>query len=423
MTRKDKAGRSSDPLFVIIRTLGLRKKAGRILASALNNGFIVRDDIASMFFAKTASDEQKFNKIISHLFQFFEAHNVVVLKKKPTTSLSPLFPAVARKEKKNDDGFDLFSMYTADIRRSGASPILNDDETKELARKYRDNGDTNALSKIIEHNLRFVISVAKRYRGYGLEYMDLIQEGNKGLIKAAKRFDHTRKNTFATYAYLWVEQKILRACIDQADLIRLPEHIKKYSMKVQKLYEELSYELRRPPTYEELAQELDDSVENVRRVMEAARIKIVSYDQGKEDVDNESDESQKTIEAWMGDSSLSPENLVMAREEWEVLLKELHAFFADVSAVCNSESRFGHNERNASMFKERYGFNKALKSATLEEVSQLFSLTRERVRQIADGVWLRLKSRGIAKDENWLLSSIGRLEELTLLLGIAKVKT
>ncbi|MBI4114336.1 MAG: sigma-70 family RNA polymerase sigma factor [Candidatus Niyogibacteria bacterium] len=414
--RNSATGHTNDPFFIIIRQLGLRKNARQIVEKALDQGFVVKDDLAAVFSARKARKENGFRDVLLQLLRFFTAHNVVVLREKPSLILSQLFPSL-RREKKNksaDDSPDLFTMYASDIARNGLKELLSDAEMRELAR-LRDGGDKKALSKMIEHNLRLVVSVVNRYRGYGLEYMDMIQEGNLGLIKAAEKFDYRRENTFATYAYWWIEQRILRACLNHADLIRTPVYIKEYRFKVNQICEKLTFQLRRPPTHEEVALELDDSVENVKKILEWADIKIVSYDHGDEDAGEE--EAVSTIEAWRSDSSLNPENLLMARDEWAALLKELDQLFADVNATGSSSQ---YNKRNVDIFKKRYGIGIGFEHATLEEVAQIFGITRERVRQIVNQIWLRLQSRDVQKNEEWLLSAVDRLEELTTLLGTTK---
>jgi RNA polymerase primary sigma factor len=262
---------------------------------------------------------------------------------------------------------DTVRMY---LREVGKVDLLTLEEEKALALKVK-AGDKRAKDKMAEANLRLVVSIAKKYVGRGLEFMDLVQEGNTGLLRAVEKFDPDKGFKFSTYATWWIRQAITRAIADQARTIRIPVHMVETINKVLRTRRALTQQLDREPTDEEVAKELDMDVEKIKYV---DRIKqdIASLDAtvGKDDDDNES-----SLENFIDDDRMdTPEESTATQ-----LLKE------QMSAVIKTL-----NEREQKILKMRFGLGGET-PRTLEEVGEEFKVTRERIRQIESKALLKLR--------------------------------
>ncbi len=245
--------------------------------------------------------------------------------------------------------------------------LITADEEVELAQRIK-AGDEEALEKLVKANLRFVVSVAKQYQNQGLTLPDLINEGNLGLIKAARRFDETRGFKFISYAVWWIRQSILQALAEQSRIVRLPLNKIGSINKINKAYSKLEQELERPPSVEELAEELDMSVQDVKESLKNAG-RHVSMDAPL--VEGEDSNLYNVLKA--GDMP-HPDNELMQeslRQEIERALKTL-------------------SPREADVIRLYYGLN-GNHPMTLEEIGSAFGLTRERVRQIKEKAIRRMK--------------------------------
>ncbi len=260
----------------------------------------------------------------------------------------------------NVDAFadDSVRMY---LREIGEIPLLTPEEEADLAQKII-KGDKKAKDKMVEANMRLVVSIAKRYGGRGLDFLDLIQEGNTGLLRAVDKFDPAKGFKFSTYATWWVRQAITRAIADQARTIRIPVHMVETINKVLRTTRKLTSELNREPTNEEIAEELDMDPEKVDYVM---RIKqdIASLDAS---VGREGDDEDSVLGDFVEDEErASPEESAAN----QILKEQLSEIIATLS------------EREQKIIRLRFGIG-GDRPHTLEEVGNEFDVTRERIRQI-----------------------------------------
>ena len=253
---------------------------------------------------------------------------------------------------------DPVRMYLKDI---GKVPLLTAEEEIELAKKMEDGGEEGeeAKKKLAEANLRLVVSIAKRYVGRGMLFLDLIQEGNLGLIKAVEKFDYTKGYKFSTYATWWIRQAITRAIADQARTIRIPVHMVETINKLIRVSRQLLQELGREPTPDEIAEEMNLPVDRVREIL-----KISQEPVSLETPIGEEEDSH------LGDF-IQDENVpVPAEAAAFTLLKEQ---LVEVLGTLT--------EREQKVLRLRFGLDDG-RARTLEEVGREFSVTRERIRQI-----------------------------------------
>lgn len=244
------------------------------------------------------------------------------------------------------------------LKQIGGKPLLTFDEEKELAKRVAD-GDEEAVNILVEHNLLLVVSIAKKYIGCGLSYLDLIQEGNIGLMKAAQKFDPKRGCRFSTHATWWVRQAISRALSDQARTIRIPANIAELIGKIKKISIPMTQKLGRAPTEKELAEELGMKLDVVQTAIDMSQT-MASLDTpiGEDDENTVGDMVEDT----------STENPIAA------LIKE--ANLNTIESVFNTLT-----DKEANVLRMRFGIG-ADKAQTLEEVGEHYGLTRERIRQI-----------------------------------------
>jgi len=247
------------------------------------------------------------------------------------------------------------------LREIGKIPLLTYEEEQELARRVL-KGDKKAKDKMAESNMRLVVSIAKRYSGRGLDFLDLIQEGNTGLLRAVEKFDPYKGFKFSTYATWWIRQAITRAIADQARTIRIPVHMVETINKVLRTTRRLTQELNREPSNEEIAEALDMEPEKVEYVMKIKQ-DIASLDAS---VGRDGDDEDSVLGDFVEDEELdSPEDSAATQ-----LLKE------QLAAIISTLS-----DREQKIIKMRFGIGGG-RPHTLEEVGAEFSVTRERIRQI-----------------------------------------
>ncbi|MBI3984283.1 RNA polymerase sigma factor RpoD [Candidatus Microgenomates bacterium] len=246
------------------------------------------------------------------------------------------------------------------LREIGKIPLLTAQEEIDLARKVRKN-DKVAKDKMAEANMRLVVSIAKRYVGRGLDLLDLIQEGNTGLLRAVEKFDPDKGFKFSTYATWWIRQAITRAIADQARVIRIPVHMVETINKLLRTQRKLTQELGREPTHEELGKEMEMEVEKIDHIM---RIKqdISSLDAPIRDGEDEDSKLEDFIE---DEERETPEESATAQLLKEHVNDMLHAL----------------TPREQKILRMRFGLEDG-RTHTLEEVGQEFGVTRERIRQI-----------------------------------------
>ncbi len=247
------------------------------------------------------------------------------------------------------------------LREIGRIKLLTADEEIDLARKIIQGGNVGAVAKrkLVQANLRLVVSIAKKYVGRGMLFLDLIQEGNLGLIRAAEKFDHERGYKFSTYATWWIRQAITRAIADQARTIRIPVHMVETINKLKKVTRKLAQELSRKPTEDELAQEMNISISKLREIIKVAQEPLsLETPIGKEE--------DSRLGDFIEDKDADAPVKTVAHE----LLRE------DLAEVLS-----GLSPRERDVLRLRFGMDDG-RQRTLEEVGQLFGVTRERIRQI-----------------------------------------
>jgi len=255
-------------------------------------------------------------------------------------------------EMKVDDPIRLY------LREIGRVPLLSGEDEVELARRIQD-GDEEAKRSLAEANLRLVVSIARRYNGRGMLFLDLIQEGNMGLMKAVEKFDHTKGYKFSTYATWWIRQAITRAIADQARTIRIPVHMVETINKYIRVSRQLLQEIGREPTVDEIAEAMEVSPDKVREITKVAQEPVSLETPIGEENDSH------LVDFIEDQDALAPSDsaaFTMMKEQLEDVLDTL-------------------TEREEKVLRLRFGLNDG-RSRTLEEVGHVFGVTRERIRQI-----------------------------------------
>ena len=244
------------------------------------------------------------------------------------------------------------------LKEIGRVPLLSPDEETELAKRMAE-GDSYAKKRLSEANLRLVVSIAKKYVGRGMQFLDLIQEGNLGLLKAVEKFDYTKGFKFSTYATWWIRQAITRAIADQARTIRIPVHMVETITKVKKVSSQLLHETGHDPSAEEIADKLEMPAERVREIMRIAQDPVSLETPIGEEEDSH-----------LGDFIADDDAPAPADAASLMLLKE------QLNEVLSTLT-----DREAKVLRLRFGLEDG-RSRTLEEVGKEFDVTRERIRQI-----------------------------------------
>ncbi|MFR3185055.1 MAG: RNA polymerase sigma factor RpoD [Ruminococcus sp.] len=300
------------------------------------------------------------------IFEYLEANGIDVLRITEDDALLESDDLPLEEEEVDMENIDLsvpegvsiedpVRMYLKEI---GKVPLLSAEEEIDLARRM-ENGDEAAKKRLAEANLRLVVSIAKRYVGRGMLFLDLIQEGNLGLIKAVEKFDYTKGYKFSTYATWWIRQAITRAIADQARTIRIPVHMVETINKLIRVSRQLLQELGREPTPEEIAEEMSMPVERVREIL-----KISQEPVSLETPIGEEEDSH------LGDFIQDDNVPVPADAAAFTLLKEQ---LVEVLSTLT--------EREQKVLRLRFGLDDG-RARTLEEVGKVFNVTRERIRQI-----------------------------------------
>ena len=319
------------------------------------------------FFADMELEAEQMEKV----FEYLEANNIDVLRISSDDDLDVDMDVITAEEADDvdmenidlsvPDGVSIEDPVRMYLKEIGKVPLLSADREIELAQRMEE-GDEDAKKELAEANLRLVVSIAKRYVGRGMLFLDLIQEGNLGLIKAVEKFDYHKGYKFSTYATWWIRQAITRAIADQARTIRIPVHMVETINKLIRVSRQLLQELGREPLPEEIAKELDMPVERVREIL-----KISQEPVSLETPIGEEEDSH------LGDFIQDDNVPVPAEAAAQTLLKE------QLDEVLDTLT-----EREQKVLRLRFGMNDG-RARTLEEVGKEFDVTRERIRQKHSG--------------------------------------
>ena len=294
---------------------------------------------------------------VDKLYDTFEAYNIEIVEDDGGESIAP----ASNEELEsvlNTDGISIDDPVKVYLKEIGRVPLLSAEEEVELAIKMS-QGDVAAKKRLSEANLRLVVSIAKRYVGRGMQFLDLIQEGNLGLIKAVEKFDHTKGFKFSTYATWWIRQAITRAIADQARTIRIPVHMVETINNVKKVNSQLLHENGHEPTNEQIAEKLEMPVEKVREIMRVAQEPVSLETPIGEEEDSH-----------LGDFIPDEDAPAPSDVASHTMLKEQ---LAEVLSTLTP--------REEKVLRLRFGLEDG-RSRTLEEVGKEFNVTRERIRQI-----------------------------------------
>ena len=350
-------------------TIKFNEKLKELLELAKSKKNILEYQEVADFFADLELDADRFEKILD----FLEKHNVDVLRISDKDNDDNLIiddddiDMELDTEEEIDlekidlsvpEGVSLEDPVRMYLKEIGKVTLLSSEEEIELAKRMEE-GDEEAKKRLAEANLRLVVSIAKRYVGRGMQFLDLIQEGNLGLIKAVEKFDYRKGYKFSTYATWWIRQAITRAIADQARTIRIPVHMVETINKLIRVSRQLLQELGREPTSEEIAEAMDLPVERVREIL-----KISQEPVSLETPIGEEEDSH------LGDFIQDDNVPVPADAAAFAVLKE------ELMKVLDTLT-----EREQKVLRLRFGLDDG-KARTLEEVGKEFNVTRERIRQI-----------------------------------------
>ena len=257
------------------------------------------------------------------------------------------------------------------LQQIGKIPLLSSEQELEIAKKIHHDNDSFAKDLLVNANLRLVVSIAKKYIGRGLSFLDLIQEGNMGLIKAAGRFDYTKGYKFSTYATWWIQQSITRAIADKARIIRLPIHMIESLSKIRRATIDLTTELGHTPTKQEIAYRLGVSVNKLNSIIKSAQ-STISMDTP---TSSDEDAAAKISDFIIDEDTIAPENRVTQEN-----------LFEDIRKILNQLSQ---KERDVLIL--RYGLDNEGAKKTLDENGTQYGVSRERIRQIENRAMSKLK--------------------------------
>lgn len=302
--------------------------------------------------------EKLYDKLESNGVEIVEDVNDIILDDAALSSIAATNESTDDSEESNIDGISIDDPVKIYLKEIGNVALLNPDEEIDLAIRVS-NGDVEAKKRLSEANLRLVVSIAKRYLGRGMQFLDLIQEGNLGLIKAVDKFDYTKGFKFSTYATWWIRQAITRAIADQARTIRIPVHMVETINKVKKASSQLLHQNGHEPTANEIAEVLNMPADKVREIMRVAQEPVSLETPIGEEEDSH-----------LGDFIPDDDAPAPQDSASHTLLKEQ---LSDVLSTLTP--------REERVLRLRFGLEDG-RSRTLEEVGEVFNVTRERIRQI-----------------------------------------
>ncbi|MEK7536360.1 MAG: RNA polymerase sigma factor RpoD [Patescibacteria group bacterium] len=345
----------------------IRKQVIEIIKKARDQGFLTQDEILEIF----PDAEVRINEL-DDLYDQLLSEGIDVFESVTSEEGDSIDTSKEKLDKEIElltrlEGIESTDPVRQYLREIGRVTLLNAEEEIEYAKRYEKN-DKRAKDKLTESNLRLVVSIAKKYIGRGLSLLDLIQEGNQGLIRAVEKYDWRKGFKFSTYATWWIRQAITRAIADQARTIRIPVHMVETINKLYRISRRLMQELGREPTAEEIGAEVEIDPDRVREIFKIA--------QETTSLEAPVGEDQESI---LGDFIPDESQLSPVDQASKQLLKD------HLDEVLGTLT-----EREAKVLKLRFGLE-GTKQMTLEEVGRVFGVTRERIRQIEAKALRKLK--------------------------------
>jgi len=338
----------------------------KLVQDGTEKGFLTYDEIDAGLEEVDLSKEQ-----IEDFYTYLIDHSIELVEGEQHKHPPHEQPALAEEEKgpkldlSVEPSLDSLRLY---LREIGKVPLLTADQEVYLAKRI-ERGDMSAKTHMIEANLRLVVSIAKSYLGRGLSFLDLIQEGSLGLIRAVEKFDYRKGYKFSTYATWWIRQAVTRAIADKARTIRIPVHMVEKLNKVVHIERQLVQRLGREPQPEEIALELEMTTEEVREILRMAQLPVsLEKPIGEE----EESELGDFVQDEMAESPFDTASVQLRREDIQKALDSLP-------------------ERERKVIELRFGLTGA-QPCTLEEVGRAFGVTRERIRQIENNTLKRLET-------------------------------
>src|ERR687898_12844 len=340
----------------------------KLVQDGQEKGFLTYDEIVAGLEEVDLTKEQ-----IEDFYTYLIDHSIELMEGEKFKHPPHEQPALAEEEAQKGPKLDLTVEPSLDslrlyLREIGKVPLLTADQEVYLAKRV-ERGDTAAKTQMIQANLRLVVSIAKGYLGRGLSFLDLIQEGSLGLIRAVEKFDYRRGYKFSTYATWWIRQAVTRAIADKARTIRIPVHMVEKLNKVVHMERQLVQRLGREPLPEEIAEELEIDPEEVREILRMSQLPISLEKPIGEEEDSSLGDFVPDEQA---ESPFDTASLSLRREDVELALSALP-------------------DRERRVIELRYGLDGS-QPCTLEEVGQAFGVTRERIRQIENNTLKKLES-------------------------------
>jgi RNA polymerase primary sigma factor len=340
----------------------------RLVEQGLEKGFLTYDEIVSGLDDVELTKDQ-----VEDFYTYLIDHSIELVEGEQHKALPHEEPIAPADEEKATPKLDLTVEPSLDslrlyLREIGKVPLLTADQEVSLAKRI-ERGDMGAKQHMIEANLRLVVSIAKAYLGRGLSFLDLIQEGSLGLIRAVEKFDYRKGYKFSTYATWWIRQAVTRAIADKARTIRIPVHMVEKLNKVVHIERQLVQRLGREPFPEEIAEELELGTDEVREILRMSQLPISLEKPIGEDEDSSLGDFVPDEQA---ESPFDTASLSLRREDVEVALSALP-------------------ERERKVIELRFGLDGS-QPCTLEEVGREFGVTRERIRQIENNTLKKLES-------------------------------
>lgn len=421
--------------FLAVRVLkqyGLQASARKLLSKAKKRGTISPEEVAELLPA-TPMGKRELNKAITKIAEFLDALNISILIERPRKAsqknghLRKTKPEVPSEQVEVNglisDGDTVPELVFEEENKDGPSiyyrqvfkyPRLSHEEVVHLSHRVRTRNNTRARNKLVVHNLRLVLKIANWYRGRGLDYDDLVQEGNIGLMTAAERYDGRKGFQFSTYSSWWIRQGIARAVANFCSMIRVPVHAQETGQKILKISTDLFQQLGREPFVEEIAARAGITPERVTQLLNRFKIPVVSFDEIINEDKANTDTSARTN--YIPDTKfLKPSRFLEAKEELDEATLDVRFFLALLAELDLSE-------RDKEAFRMYYGLGEDRRqNHTHESIGNIIGVTHQAVWVVIDKVWKKLHKADAVFDQASLIAELERIHSLEDIVGVEAV--